>query len=83
MTEKVMLKTVDIRKNVSEVLRVQPTEFKGYQLVDIRIWVEADRGGEVKLKPTKKGVCFSRDLLPDVVRALQGIMEAETVRADR
>ena len=78
MTEEGQSKAADIRKNASEVIRVRPTEFKGYSLVDVRVWAETEQGGEATLKPTKKGICFKRGLLPDVIRALQGILEAET-----
>ena len=78
MDQKVTGNGVDIRKNASEVIRVRPTEFKGYDLVDIRVWSEGEEGGEVILKPTKKGICFKRGLLPEVIQALQGIVDGET-----
>ena len=78
MGEQVAGKSIDVRKNQSEVIRVRPTEFKGYNLVDIRVWTEEEQGGEVVLKPTKRGICFKRELLPDVIQALQGILEDET-----
>jgi len=37
MTTAQDLKT-DIQKNASDVLRIQPTEFKGYYLVDVRVF---------------------------------------------
>lgn len=68
------LQTTDIHKNDREVLRIRTKEFQGKEYVDLRIWYEAqgdDNKG--KPRPTKKGVTFRRDLLPDVLRALEGL----------
>jgi hypothetical protein len=65
---------MDIDKNTQEIIRVQPTEFKGYQLVDIRVFY---RDGEV-LKPTKKGITFKREMLTEVINCLKAVQsEAE------
>ena len=73
----------DIRKGATEVLRVQATEFKGYPLVDIRCWYEVEENGAVVLRPTKKGACFSRELLPQVISALQVILGQENEEPGR
>ena len=47
--------TVEVKKNTREVVRVQPTTYKGIDLVDVRVWtVPAVPGGESK--PTRKGL---------------------------
>lgn len=43
----------DVPKNSREVLRIQLTEFKGYELVNLRIWYRPDDGDE--LRPGNKG----------------------------
>jgi hypothetical protein len=62
---------MDIDKNTQEIIRVQPTEFKGYQLVDIRVFY---RDGD-ELKPTKKGITFKREMLTEVINCLKAVAE--------
>ena len=64
---------VDIQKNSVEVVRVQNTNFKGFDLVDIRIFYQ---DGE-SLKPTKKGITIKREQLDKLIQALQDLKEAK------
>ena len=64
----------DITKNAGEVVRIQPTTFEGHDLVDVRVYFRAYADdGQPELRPTKKGVCFKRELLPDVIATLTQI----------
>lgn len=65
---------IDIRKNSVEVVRVQNTNFKGFDLVDIRIFYQ---DGE-SLKPTKKGITIKRELIDDLIQALQKLKEEQS-----
>ena len=50
----------DIRKNSSEIIRVEVSEFQGNDLINIRIWystINPDTG-ELLFKPTPKGVAL-------------------------
>ncbi len=68
---------MDVPKNAGEVIRIQPRRFQGYDLVDIRVWFKADaQDDKSELRPTKKGVSFRRELLPDVLDALRKIGQA-------
>ena len=62
----------EIRKNATETIRVERTEYQGKDLVDVRVWVEGVAGGEAK--PTKKELCLRpetwRELLPAIREAL-------------
>lgn len=50
----------DIQRNSSEIIRIEVSEFKGRELINIRIWYQAiDEGGEVVYKPTQKGVTLN------------------------
>ncbi len=51
----------DIKRNNNEIIRVEVSEFKGRQLINIRIWYQAmDSGsGDVMYKPTQKGVTIN------------------------
>lgn len=62
---------VDIPKNSFEVVRVQPTVFKGDRYVDIRVWYDPVDGDE--RRPSKKGVMLKLGLLPKLIEALREI----------
>ena len=63
----------DIPKNARETLRVELSEFKGHNLVALRLYVPASDGDG--LKPTAKGITFKVGLLPEILEALA---QAET-----
>ena len=58
----------EIQKNAVEVVRVSLTEFKGHQLVDLRVYFLDDSD---EFRPSKKGVCLKPDLLGEVIQALE------------
>jgi hypothetical protein len=50
----------DIQRNSSEIIRIEVSEFKGKELINIRIWYQAvDGSGNVVYKPTQKGVALN------------------------
>ena len=51
----------DIQKNNNEIIRIEVSEFKGRELINIRIWYSTIDGGSGDLiyKPTQKGVTLS------------------------
>ncbi|MFC0339776.1 transcriptional coactivator p15/PC4 family protein [Paracoccus niistensis] len=56
-----------IRKNAREEIRITLDDFKGLQLVNLRVWFDAGNG---EYRPGKQGVAFRLDLLPEVLEAL-------------
>lgn len=49
----------DIRRNDREIIRIEVSEFKGRDLINLRIWYQAvDDRGNVVYKPTQKGVAL-------------------------
>ena len=60
----------EIQKNSSEVLRVELTEFKGYQLLSMRIWTK-ELPGKQEARPTRKGLAVQVDLIPELLTALE------------
>ncbi len=56
-----------------EVLRLEIREYKGVEYVDFRIYYEAEPG---EWRPTKKGVTFSPDLVPEVAAAFETLRQA-------
>lgn len=65
----------EIPKNARETILVTTSEFNGHRLASIRVWVPLPNG-DGRL-PTKTGIAFRRELLPDIIRALQRCMEGQ------
>ena len=51
----------DIQKNNNEIIRIEVSEFKGKNLINIRTWFKSmdNQMGEVIYKPTQKGVTLN------------------------
>ena len=51
----------DIKKNNNEIVRIEVSEYKGRDLINIRIWYQSIDGasGELVFKPTQKGVTLN------------------------
>ncbi|WP_134724819.1 transcriptional coactivator p15/PC4 family protein [Paracoccus luteus] len=56
-----------IRKNAREEIRITLDDFKGLQLVNLRVWFDTGNG---EYRPGKQGLAFRLDLLPEVLKAL-------------
>ena len=65
-------RTIDLVKNSHEVLRLERTRFKGYDLVNVRIWF---RNENDELRPSPKGVTIRLEVLPKLIAALQVVCE--------
>lgn len=57
------------KKNAYETIVIQLTEFKGKELLDLRIWYDSDEG-EGALKPSPKGITISRELIPELKKGI-------------
>ena len=55
-------------KNKKEIVQVTLNSYKGYDLVDIRVYVENDSG---ELIATKRGISISTRLIPELKKALE------------
>jgi hypothetical protein len=64
-----------IPKNNMEEIRVMWSEYKGYRYLDIRVYAEVD--GKTDRMPTKKGIALRPDLIPELVKALEGAQPKE------
>ena len=51
----------DIKKNNNEIIRIEVSEYKGRELINVRIWYQAidSASGELVFKPTQKGVTLN------------------------
>jgi len=57
----------DIKLN-NGIIRIQKSEFKGYEFIDVRKYYEAEDG---EFKPTKKGIAISLDIVDEVIEAIK------------
>jgi hypothetical protein len=64
----------DIPKNSRETLRIQLSTFKGYDLINIRIWFRSNDGDE--LKPGKNGFAVRVEKLPELRDAIDKAIAA-------
>jgi len=69
-----IMKRID--KNSLEEVIIQLTNFRGKDLIDIRIWTKPLPTEEKESKPTKKGVCLSISAIPDLIEALKEAQRA-------
>ncbi|ETX13262.1 transcriptional regulator [Roseivivax halodurans JCM 10272] len=60
-----------IRKNDREEIRVMRNDFKGHDMINVRVFYDA--GGE--MKPGKQGIAFKAELLSDVLWALNEALQ--------
>ena len=71
---------IDVPKNSFEIIRVQPTKFKGYRLADIRVFYREGEGDEYK--PSPKGLSVRLSVLPKLLSAIKELAEAEGCTED-
>lgn len=63
-----MTTIASIQKNQRETLQVDLTEFRGHNLVALRVWIPSSDGDG--MRPTQKGVTVAVTLLPAILEAL-------------
>lgn len=56
-------------KNSFEEVRISLTEFKGKELIDLRVYYQPD-GEEEEMRPTKKGITISSEKFPELKKGL-------------
>ncbi|WP_297754627.1 transcriptional coactivator p15/PC4 family protein [uncultured Shimia sp.] len=57
-----------IPKNSKEEFRVSLDEFRGHQLLNVRVWYRAE---DDEMRPGRQGIALRLALLPDLARALE------------
>ena len=67
-----------VAKNAAEEVRVSLSEFKGSQLIDLRIYAEFGAAVGEK-QATRKGIALKLAKLPELIEALQ----AARIKAER
>ena len=61
-------------KNQDEEIRISIRKYKGRHFIDLRLWFESKKGEEYR--PTKKGVFFSIEQLPEFKRGIDRLFKA-------
>jgi len=69
MTERNERLLATVRKNAREEIRVTRCDFKGHDIVGLRVWFEDRESGE--MRPGKDGIAFRAELVDDIVEALR------------
>lgn len=59
---------IEITKNKRETIRVEHQNFKGHDLLNIRVFYD-DGSGE--MRPGKQGIAIRADLVPDLIDAIR------------
>ncbi len=62
----------DIEKNSKEIIRVEVSEFKGRELINLRIWFSNVDG---EYRPTQKGVTIDISKFEELKKAINKIDE--------
>ena len=70
----------ELDKNTREKLRVSIGSYRGHQLCHIRVWCPNKTGTE--LIPTKAGISIRQAILPDLIGALQKVIDAPAPMAE-
>lgn len=72
----------DIQRNANEIIRIEVSEFKGKELINIRIWYVAarDNEGNEIYKPTQKGIALD---IAEFEELRKGIDKLELYIKDR
>lgn len=66
----------DIQRNNSEIIRIEVSEYKGNELINLRIWYQAiDDKGDVTYKPTQKGVTLNISKYQELKEAVDKLGE--------
>ncbi len=60
-------------KNTLEEVRLQVVNYKGYDLIDLRVWALKDGKDAVA---TRKGISISIELLPELKKAVLALEKA-------
>ena len=60
-------------KNSFEEVRISLTNFKGKDLIDLRVYYRTDDGGE--MRPTKKGITISLEKFSELKNAILALEE--------
>jgi hypothetical protein len=67
-------------KNQKEQVRATLGEYEGREVASIRVWFDVDENdadGAPVYRPSRKGITLARAKLPQLLEAVQALIEAE------
>lgn len=67
---------IAVRKNLREEIRITQENFRGHDLLNIRVFYRNDDG---KWRPGKQGVAIRMELVPEFLGALHQVVETAEV----
>ncbi len=70
-----------IRKNAREEIHITRGEYKGHDVVGVRVWFQDRDTGE--MRPGKDGLAFRAELVDEIIEALQAAKDGRHDRASR
>lgn len=72
----------DIQRNNKEIIRIEVSEFKGVELINIRIWYSSidPNTGSLTYRPTQKGVALNIEHFQELK---DGILRLENYITDK
>ena len=59
----------EFKKNARDIVRVELGQFKGYEVINIRVFYQSDNN-EGKWLPTRNGITMLADLIPELKEAI-------------
>lgn len=62
--------SIDITKNSREILRITRGDFKGHDMLNLRVWYDDGTG---EYRPGKQGVAVKAALIPEIMDALAAV----------
>ncbi len=66
----------DIERNNKEIIRIEVSEFKGMELINLRIWYQAfDDKGNMVYKPSQKGIALNISKYNELKEGIDKIAE--------
>ena len=66
----------DIERNNKEIIRIEISEFKGRELINLRIWYQSiDEKGDMVYKPSQKGVALNISKYEELKQGIDKIGE--------
>ena len=66
--------SIETTKNSREVLRIQRENYRGHDMLNLRVWYDDGTG---EYRPGKQGVAVKAALIPDLINALAAVSASE------
>ena len=65
---------ITVPKNAREEIRIERQDFKGHDLLNLRVFYDDGTG---EMRPGKQGLAIRSELVPELLSAIEAVMQAE------